>query len=156
VRRSDLISGSLILIFGLVMIFVIVPIQINSSSEYGLDPKFFPVVLLWLVVAMGALLVLTRFPTERDPPDAETLIGRRNWIFVAAVTVLLVLLFIAIEKIGFIVAGILMIALLMFALSGRDRNWIEIAAVSVIAPVAIYYTLYHLFSVQLPPGVLFP
>jgi len=156
VRRSDLISGSLILIFGLVMIFVIVPIEINSSSEYGLDPKFFPVALLWLVIAMAALLVLTRLPTAPDPADAEPLIGRRNWIFIAAVTVLLLLLFIAIEKIGFIVAGVLMIALLMFALSGRDRNWIEIAAVSLIAPVTIYYTLYHLFSVQLPAGVLFP
>jgi len=156
VRNSDIISGSLIVIFGLVMIFIIVPIEISSSSEYGLDPKFFPVALLWLVVAMGALLVLTRIPTPPDPLDIEPLFDKHNWIFIGAATVLVILIFVAIEKIGFIAAGIIATAFLMLMLSGRDRNWIEIVAVSVIAPVAIYYTLYHVFSVQLPPGVLLP
>ena len=144
------------IVFGLVMIFVIVPIQISSSSEYGLDPKFFPEALLWLVVAMGALLVATRLPLPPDPPDREPVLDRHNWLFIGAFAAFLVLGYLAITRIGFIAAGIAMTAALMFALGGRRRNWIELIGVSIVAPVAIHYALYHIFSIQLPAGALFP
>lgn len=155
-RTSDLISGSLIVLFGFVMIFIIVPIQISSSGEYGIDPKFFPVTLLWLVVVMGVLLVLTRLPTPPDPPDIEPLLDKHNWLFIGAATAFLVAAFVAIQTFGFLTAGAIMTALLVYALGGRGRSWIELVAIAVIAPTAIYYTLYHLFSVRLPAGVLFP
>ena len=33
-RRADIVSGTVLAIFGLTMIFVIVPVQINSSGDY--------------------------------------------------------------------------------------------------------------------------
>ncbi|MEJ2435094.1 MAG: tripartite tricarboxylate transporter TctB family protein, partial [Pseudolabrys sp.] len=155
-RRSDLISGSLIVLSGLVMIFVIVPVQINASSDYGLNPAFFPLLLLWLLVAMGALLVVSRLPQPADPPDSEPVLDRWNWLFITCTTVFLLAGFIAIQQLGFVVAGVVMIALLMFMIELRRLNWLEVMGVSVISPFVIYYLLYHLFSVQLPTGALFP
>jgi putative tricarboxylic transport membrane protein len=155
-RRSDIIAGTLVTVFGLVMIFIIVPIQINSSSEYGLDPKFFPDALLWLLVAMGALLVATRLRTQSDPADAGPQLDLQNWLFICVIAVFLVAIFIAINTLGFILAGVIMIVLLMLALMLHERHWIELVIVSFIAPFAIYYALYYFFSVQLPSGILFP
>lgn len=156
VRRSDMISGALLLVFGLVMIFVIVPIQISSSSEYGLDPKFFPDALLWLLVAMGALLVATRVRLRPEPADAEPVLDLWNWLFIGGFTIFLIIVFVAINNLGFVLAGAMMIAVLMFALGLRHLNWIELVCVSVLAPLVIYYALYHVFSVRLPSGVLLP
>ena len=154
-RNSDLISGGLMVIFGLVMIFVIVPIQIKSSSEYAVEPKLFPEILLWLFVAMSALLVATRIAAPPDPAHGKPLLDMRNWFFIGAAAGFLLLGYIAIGKIGFVPAGIIMVALIMSALAVGSRNWIELVGVSVIAPVLIYYTLYQIFSVQLPSGALF-
>lgn len=155
-RRSDIISGSLIVLAGLVMIFIIVPIQINSTSDYGLDPAFFPLLLLWLIVIMGVLLVLSRLPQPADPPESTPVLDRWNWTFIVGASVFLTLGFIAIDQFGFVIAGVVMIALLMAIIELRHLRWIEVIGVSVIAPFVIYYLLYHLFSVQLPAGALLP
>ena len=155
-RRSDIISGSLLVLAGLLMIFVIVPQQIASSSDYGLDPAFFPLTLLWLIIAMAVLLVVTRIRQPPDPPEKEPVLDRRNWGFIVGATVFLLVGFIAIEKLGFVIAGTLMIAILMFILELRGLNWIEVIGIAAIAPFTIFWLLYHVFSVQLPTGVLFP
>jgi len=155
-RRSDIISGSLLALAGLLMIFVIVPQQIASSSDYGLDPAFFPLAVLWLVVAMAALLAVTRIRQPADPPDEAPVLDRRNWAFIVGAGVFLVLAFLAIKTLGFVIAGTLMVAILMFALEFRRFNWIEVIGISLIAPFTINWLLYNIFSVQLPSGLLFP
>ena len=155
-RRSDLISGSLIVLSGLLMIFVIVPTQINTAGDYGLDPAFFPLMVLWLLVIMGVVLVASRMRQPADPPEAEPVLDRWNWRFIAGASIFLLVGFIAIDRLGFIVAGTMMIAVLMFFIELRHLNWLEVVGVSLIAPFVIYYVLYHLFSVQLPAGVLSP
>ena len=142
--------------FGLVMIFIIVPIQITSSSDYGLDPKVFPVAVLWLLVAMGALLVVTRLAARPEPGDSEPVLTARNCLFIGSFAIFLVLVFVAINTLGFVLAGMLMVSLLMVALDLRNRNWLQLIGVSGLAPLVIYYTLYHVFSVQLPTGVVLP
>jgi putative tricarboxylic transport membrane protein len=156
VRRSDIISGSLLVLFGLAMIFIIVPNQISASSEYGLDPKFFPVAVIWLLIFMGVLLVVTRLGTQPDAEGSEPVLGLRNWLFIGAFSLFLVLVFLAINTLGYVLAGILMVALLMVALDIRNRNWAQLIGVSILAPFAIYYALYHIFSVQLPTGIVSP
>ena len=105
---------------------------------------------------MSALLVLSRIRQERDPPDSEPVLDRWNWLFITCATVFIVASFIAINWLGFMIAGALMIAAMMVIFELRDLKWREIVGVSLIAPFVIYYLLYHLFSVQLPAGVLFP
>lgn len=155
-RRSDIISGTLVVVFGLLMIFVIVPAQIASSAEYGLDPKYFPVLLLWLLVAMGALLVATRIPQPADDPEAAPMLDRWNWTFIVGAAAFLLLSFLAINTFGYVIAGVIMIAFLMVLLELRHLNWLEVIGVSALAPFVIYWLLYNVFSVQLPSGVLFP
>ena len=148
-RRSDMISGGLLALFGLVMIFGVVPMQIDSGGDYGLDPKFFPVSLLWLVVVMSVLLVASRIPLPADPADAEPPLDRRDWTFIAGASAFLALGFIAIERLGFMVAGALMIAVTMYVMGVR-REWVRLAGVSIAAPIVIYFALKHIFSIQLP------
>ena len=138
------------------MIYVIVPIQIDSAGDYGLDPAFFPLAVLWLVVIMSAVLVVSRIRQPPDPPDSEPVLDRWNWLFIGCTTVFVVAGFVAIQWLGFVIGGALMIAVLMLVIELRHLDWREVVGVSLISPFVIYYLLYHLFSVQLPAGVLFP
>jgi hypothetical protein len=150
VRRADLISGGVLFAACLLTIFVIVPLQIDSGGEdYGLEPKFFPVSLLWLITALSALLVITRLVVPPDPPGSAVPLQLRNWLFVGGMAVFFALAFIAINFAGFIPAATTIIAILMITVGGR-RHWIEVIAVSLIAPIVIDLALSHLFKVQLP------
>ncbi len=155
-RRSDIVSGTVVVVFSLLMIFIIVPAQISSSSEYGLDPKFFPVAVLWLLVIMGVLLVATCLGKQPDTEESEPILGPRNWLFISGFSVFLVFVFIAINTLGYVLAGILTVALLMVALDLRSRKWAQLVGVSILAPLIIYFALYHIFSVQLPSGIVLP
>lgn len=135
---------------GLLMIFVIVPRQIKSSGGFGLDPAFFPVSLLWLLVCLGALLVLTRLPQPADPPGVPGGLGFDNWRFIAGAGLYFAIGFLAIKSLGFVIAGALMIAVMMLIIERGRVRWIEIAALSLAAPFIIYWLLYNVFSVQLP------
>lgn len=148
-RRSDLISGSLLTLFGLSMIFIVVPMQIDSGGDYGLDPKFFPVALLWLIVSMALLLIASRLPWPAGPIDELPTLDRHNWMFIGAASLFLLVGFVAIDTVGFMPAAALMIAVLMYAMGVR-RHWIKLIGIAVAAPAIIYWLLRQLFSVQLP------
>ncbi len=149
-RRADLISGGVLFAACLLTIFVIVPLQIDSGGEdYGLEPKFFPVTLLWLIAGLSALLVISRLVVPADPPGAAVPFQLKNWLFICGMAAFFALAFIAINYGGFIPAAAGIIAVLMIAVGGR-RHWIELIAVSLIAPIVIDLALSHLFKVQLP------
>jgi hypothetical protein len=150
VRRADLISGGVLLIACVFTIYFIVPLQIDSGGEdYGLEPKFFPVALLWLITGLSVLLVVTRLVVPADPPGSAVPLQAKNWLFVGGMSIFFALAFVAISFVGFIPAAAVIIAILMIAVGGR-RHWIEIIIVSLIAPIVIDLALSHLFKVQLP------
>lgn len=148
-KRSDIISGGLLVLFGLLTIFFIVPVQIDSGGDYGLDPKFFPVSLLWLVTVIAALLLLTRLPTPSDPPDEAPPLDGMNWLFIVGASLFFAAAYVAIDSVGFIPSCVVMIAFLMYAM-GERRNWIKLIGISVAAPIIIAYSLGHIFTVELP------
>lgn len=134
------------------MILVVVPRQIKSSGSYGLDPAFFPLLLLWLVVGLGVLLVATRLAAPGDPDGARGGLSVDNWKFIVGAAAFLWLGYEAINLLGFVIAGTLMIAVLMVLIDGNKTRLIEVAALALIAPFAIYWLLFNVFHVQLPSG----
>ncbi|WP_172292059.1 tripartite tricarboxylate transporter TctB family protein [Pseudoruegeria sp. HB172150] len=151
-KRSDIISGTLIVLVGLLMIFVVVPRQIKSFSGYGLDPAFFPLSLLWLLVALGALLVATRLLKPVDPEAEGGGLDGSNWAYIGTAAMYFVLGFLAITAVGFVIAGAGMMIVLMLAIEKREARWTEVVLFPVATAFVIYWLLYNVFSVQLPSG----
>lgn len=149
-KRADIISGGLLVLFGLITIFVIVPVQIDSGGDYGLDPSFFPVTLLWIVTAMAVLLVVSRLPLPADPSDTTPPLDGLNWLFIVVATVLLAIAYVAIDTIGFIISSIVLIAAGMLATGARRTNWLALAIIPFAATFVIYYALEKIFIVELP------
>ena len=56
--NQDLILGIAIAVFGLILIFWIIPTQVNDKGSFGLPPSLAPRALAWLMVAMGTVLTL--------------------------------------------------------------------------------------------------
>ncbi len=149
-KRADIYSGGLLLLLGLFTIFVIVPVQIDSGGDYGLDPSFFPVTTLWLVVIMAVVLIGHRLMLPNDSEDSPAPLDGMNWLFICAAAVLLAITYFGMITIGFIATSLILIALLMVATGARSGNWLALATVPIIAPLVIYFALGKIFIVQLP------
>ena len=148
-RRSDIISGIVLAIFALAAIFLIIPAGISVSDEYGLNPRIFPLSVMSLGAVVAVLLVVQRLRESSDAPDQPSDMESRSWLFVAAISAFLALVYFGIQYIGFKIAGPLSVAALM-AVMGEYRHPVRLVLVSLIVPLAIYYAFERLFTIQIP------
>ena len=70
---TDLILGICIVAFGLLLLFWAIPTQVNDAGAFGLPPSFAPRALAWLMVGLGAVLIIQNLSAGGDDPLAGLL-----------------------------------------------------------------------------------
>ncbi len=148
-RRSDIISGIVLALFGLVAIFVIIPNGISITDEYGLNPRVFPLTVMWLGTAVAVILVGYRLREGPIAADDPAPMGAKNWLFIAAMSAYLAATYFAITIVGFKIAGPACVAVLM-AVMGEYRHPVRLVLVSLAFPLFVYYAFDRIFIIQLP------
>jgi hypothetical protein len=149
VRRSDIYSGIVLALTALATIFFVVPPQIAVSEEYGLNPRIFPLTVLWLGFGVALILVAARLREPAAADEEPAHMQPKNWLFIAAMSAFLAASYFAIDLLGFMLAAPATLALLMLAM-GEYRHPVRLAIVSAALPAAIYYSFDRLFAIQLP------
>lgn len=153
-RKSDIVSGLLLLILGLVSLLYIIPTQVSSRNIGGLPPDFFPRLLNWIFLGLAVLLLATRLIAAwRKVPSAEPPDFPITWQqagFITGISVFLYVTYMLMVSVNFITAGIFAVVV-SGALMGELRtNPIRLAIVAVTTPVVTFYIFRHLFMVYLP------
>lgn len=148
-RRSDIIAGITLIAVGLVTILYIIPTQITASQNLGLNPKVFPLVVMWLGTAVALLMVIVRLRQPRDPDDEAGPMQVANWLFILVMSAFLATSYFAWRMFGFLIAAPAIVALLMLAM-GEYRHPVRLVLVSVVFPLAVYFIFDRLFIIQLP------
>lgn len=123
-RTANLISGAALVVFGLLMIFVIIPVQIEEGPPGMISPRLLPQIMLWMITGLALLLVLTNlrpYAGEHPAPISRTEILALLKI-AAAFAVALTLFFLA----GPLWAGIALVAGTLLLL-GERRPLVVIA-----------------------------
>lgn len=151
-RRTDIISGCFLTVFGLISIFVLIPAEISGSSDYGLAPDFFPMALAWLFTGLSVLLVIGRLVPmiAGDAGEDEAVpMHRADWGFITVCALFLAAGYLAIEQIGFMAGAAAVIAVAMIAMGGW-RNKPALVLVSLIMPAVIASAFKYIFTIYLP------
>lgn len=139
--NQDLILA--IAVFGLVLIFWIIPAQVSDKGSFGLPPSLAPKALAWLMVAMGAVLTVQNLKLHSS--------GLRRGLYGRDVV--------------YLFASVLAVAL-MLVLMNWVGAWVDrpYAGFLVAAPVGlILFTLLHtgaplwvyLFNAITAPAVIY-
>ena len=113
---------------------------------------FFPWVLCASLVGLSLMLL---FKSLYFPPD-ETCAYRVEWIELKEILIFLVVTYLYINSlvvVGFVIATPVYLAILM--ISSGSRRWKEIALVSLLTGVGVYFFFDKAFQVILPSGTLF-
>lgn len=146
-RKADIIAAVFLIIFGLLMIFIIIPAQTEPGEEYGVPPSTVPLAATGLVTAMACILLVKRL-RERTADDQPNPIGRGQWLHILGFTALLLAGLGLIKLLHFIPGGIVFIAALML-ITGQRRPLI-IGLVSATTPCLVYSALWYGLRIPLP------
>mgnify|MGYP001242427489 CR=1 FL=1 len=122
----------------------------SRAIEESTQPSFFPWIVTCCLSILSALLlaqgVLPLVSTKTPSP-----LNVKAWkIFCSLISVVVYLL--ALPQLGFVVANILLFAVLMLLYG--ERRPIPLLSGSILVPIAIFFIFRDLFQIRLPPGIL--
>ncbi|WP_159587241.1 tripartite tricarboxylate transporter TctB family protein [Chelativorans xinjiangense] len=139
-RRANVTSGIVLAIFGLVMLFAVIPVHIAPGPEGVMSPRLVPAMMMIVVTGLAVLLVITNLRAERrSGPEAGSPVSRSALIAllkIGAVFALAIVLYLWLSPLA---AGAALIIGALVAL-GERRPF-----VIVLMPVALLTALWLLF-----------
>lgn len=158
-KVTNLIAGPLMLGFGLLGVFVIIP---NGIDEPGgvqfaaLSPSYFPRIVCYMLAAFGALVIVRTLlakpassQTDADAAPDERVIMRTVTVFAV-----LLALYVALEPLGFPLTGCLALLVLMFL--ADERRLAIMLPIAVGIPAGLYLFFVKAANVPIPSGILEP
>jgi putative tricarboxylic transport membrane protein len=129
-----------------------------GARELGLGEMRSPgpgFVYFWTAIFLGALALRMLVRVMRRPERGGTPLWKGlHWGRVVGVTAALLAYAYLLERIGYLVATGLFSAVLFALLAESRRRWWLIVAGALVTTGVTYVVFDHLFSVQLPRGVL--
>jgi putative tricarboxylic transport membrane protein len=146
-RKADITAACALIIFGLTMLFVIIPAQTDQGEEYGVPPSTLPMAAVGLVTAMAVLLLIQRL-RSKEGKDEPNPIGAKQWVHIGTYALVFSAGLALIKFLHFIPGGIVFIAGLML-ITGQRKPLI-IILVSGITPVLVYSALWYGLRIPLP------
>ena len=147
-RRADIISAALLLAFGLLVIFVVIPIWVpgHEGGNYGLLAQDAP--YLTMIVATGLALIFLVRRLFIDHSDEAAPIPKESWGFLALVAVVLIATLFLMEFVGVLAGGPFVVAVMMYLMG--ERRPLAIGVTAVAAPIAVWAFFWKLLEFPLP------
>jgi hypothetical protein len=147
-RRADIISAALLLAFGLLVIFVVIPIWVpgHQGGNYGLRAQDAPYLTMIVVTGLALFFLIRRLFFDRS--DEANPISKESWGFLALITVILVATLLLLEFVGVLAGGPFIVAVMMFLMG--ERRPLAIGATAVLAPIAVWAFFWKLLEFPLP------
>ena len=164
--KSDIVLTFVLLFFSVVILFIIIPSQINEpgyiKSTY-LSPAFVPRVFTVFIGFMALLLFfrsitrLKKSSSKKDmhPAGIETLTaeGRRGHRIAVLIWVSCCFFILAVELFGILIPSILFLGALMVFFG--QKKWLLVLSIMILVPLLLYLFLHDIANVQFPKGILF-
>ena len=144
VKQADIISCALVALFGLVLLFVIIPgwVPTKLSGEYGPAAHDMPKVAALTFTALAVLFLIYRLRDKgADYDDDAPPILKSSWLFLIFVTALS-------NWVGFLLAGPVTIAGFMVMMG--EKRIIHVGVTAIGASMAIWLFFWQLLRFPLP------
>jgi hypothetical protein len=167
--KRDTIAYLVVVGFCILMFSWAIPTYTPAYPGYGASPALVPVVAVSVMLFMAILSLIRiglavflnkpvcteerEFPEDIKDGGGFTQIGRVNLLHLAKTMIPCVLLVVAIEYIGYMLASFFF--LLIFQNLIGSRNWIQLVTVSIVLTAVLYIVMRYGFGVPVPGPQLF-
>ncbi len=139
--RQNVLGGLLLVIFGVLGLVLGASLDIGTPRRMG--PGFFPRILSWLLVALGAGIALAGL---RDAAAGR--VAPASLRPIVLVTLALLAFQLLVDRLGLVVATLAVVAL--SALGGRDTRFMEVALLAALLAVGTPLLFVQALGVPIP------
>lgn len=151
--KNDMIGGGLFSCLGIViwMLTCNFPVLVEAGKRHP-GPALFPRVLATLFIFFGLLVILNGWQAARSKtpfPEEKTVGLKLNYFNPVLVIILIVAFILLAPKLGFIITGMAILAILMTKLQVRP---IRSLITSVVLTCFVYFMFATMLRVPLPRG----
>lgn len=150
---KERIIGAAVLLLGLILLFVLIPVGIDSPSKIehaSLSPEFWPRIISLIFTVMGVLIIF-----KPGVEDAEEIDEFDNWSSriprLAVVLVSLFTFYFVIENLGMVIPGMVIIFSMMWF--AGERRWLLMGWLSASVPLLLYFFFVHVANIPIPLGI---
>ncbi len=154
------VAGALYLLLGLLVVFVMIPIGIDEPGnvEFAvLAPSYWPRVICIVLALLGLGMLVRRALEVRREDEQDFVSGNSDKLVIWRVGLVIVgtfALYAVLETLGFVLTGVVALALLM--LLAGERRPLHIALISLAVPLGLYFFFTKAASIPIPAGILEP
>jgi putative tricarboxylic transport membrane protein len=139
-NSADRMTGAFCLLFGLAMVFLVIPEYVEDVDRGSLPPKTMPTIIAWVLAFCGGLLVVK--PTNHKAPDARFFIRATIYVAVLGASIY------AMSLVGFIYVAPVLALIVMLMIGERRPVWLGFGV--VLMPAAIWFLVTQLLERGLP------
>lgn len=148
-RRANVVSGVLLSLFGLVMLVVVIPWQIEAGPADMMSPRLVPQIMMVTVTALALLLIVTNLRADPDETvAAASPISRSELAALAKIGAIFAVSLALYEWVSPLAAGAALVAGTLLALGERRL------LVIVLMPSALLLALWLLFYKVLGTAIM--
>lgn len=167
--KRDLIAYLLIVGFCILMLSWAIPEYTPAYPGYGASPALMPIVSVGVILFMACLSLIfvgvslytnkpppveeREFPEDLDDDSGFTQVGRVNLAHLASIMIPSVLLVVAIEYIGYMLASFAFLLVLQYVIG--SRKWLQTIMVAIILTAVLYVVMRYGFGVPVPGPQIF-
>jgi putative tricarboxylic transport membrane protein len=153
--NKDLISGIMMLVIGLSLMFVLIPLGIETPKKVryaALSPNYYPYIISFLLTAIGMAVIFKSRKKSFTETNSQThpKAFQRIFLFI----LLLVFYASSLNVLGFVAASI--IGLIGSLYLAGERRALTIFYVSVAMPIVLYFFFYKVANIPIPLGITAP
>lgn len=155
-RLSLIMPQVIMVLFGTILLYLI-PGQVAEIPGQLVGPRFFPIMLGILIIALSILSILSNLmkkKVEASPViNQATQAKGRGLTQVILSFGLLILWTILNSMLGFVVTTFLLTIALMYIIG--NRSIVKMVIVSIVFTVLLYLAANYLLQLTVPTGILF-
>jgi hypothetical protein len=155
----ELITAISILVATLVIIFYVIPNNIDLEPEYdlaSLSPAFFPNLATWIIAALAGLHIVNLLFQKKKAAAGdgeEEWLSRSEELSAYKSAFVIVLYFFAMKYVGFLISTALVLAAL-FVLQDIKKP-LRVILISILVTVGIFLFFFYVMQVHFPKGAIF-
>lgn len=148
-RHANIISGTALAVFGLVMIFAIIPWQIETAPQGFVSPRLVPYITMVVVVVLSAQLVLSnwRTPANESNIDKASPISRAEIVAllkIGAIFALSITLYLWVSPLA---AGATLMVVTLLVLG--ERRPLPIIAIPSTILLIVWFLFYKVLGTEI-------
>jgi uncharacterized membrane protein len=157
-NKRDIVTGLLLISMALLLVLVLIPLGVVEPKKVkfaALSPSYYPRLVGYCLLAIGALMVVTRwFGAKRDSADETAPAQTRSPRVLLVLFLILFAFYWTLPHAGFVLGSAL--ALLCLLLLAGERRPLMIIAIAIIVPSLLYLFFTKVANIPIPAGVLEP